>query len=74
MYKINFKCQSCSEDFNVSIYNMINKNGISCPNCSNELPNNALQHIKTVASSLQEYLKAERGKEAEEKHFKVTIQ
>lgn len=53
---------------------MLKKDSIICPNCSNSLPEESFSHVKSVATALEEYGKAEMGRDNEFKHFVLTIQ
>ncbi len=74
MYTFHFKCQTCNEEFNVQFRYMLKKESIICPNCSNTLPDESFKHLKAVATSLEEYGKAEMGRDSEFKHFNFSIQ
>lgn len=74
MYDFNFKCRKCNGQFKVQFRYMIQKDSITCPNCSNTLPEDAFRHVKVVATSLEEYGKLELDKRNEFKHFDLSIQ
>lgn len=74
MYTFHFKCQTCNEQFNVEFKYMLKKDSIICPNCSNSLPEESFSHVKSIATALEEYGKAEMGRDNEFKHFVLTIQ
>ena len=74
MYNFYFKCQNCSEEFNVQFKYMLKKESVVYPNCSNTLPEEAFKYIKAVATSLEEYGKAEMRGDSKFKHFNFSIQ
>ncbi|MGF7429614.1 hypothetical protein PQV03_02290 [Thermoanaerobacterium thermosaccharolyticum] len=56
--KIHFKCHSCGEEFNVEAKNLLKKQSLECPNCSNNFNalnklNNAVQNIEEAKSMLE---------------------
>lgn len=57
MTRFSFMCNECEEKFNVEFRYLLEKEHISCPNCSNTLSDDALKHLKTIATSLNEYEK-----------------
>lgn len=74
MRKFGFTCQNCNEQFNVDFEYMLKKESLVCPNCSNSLPEESFSHVKSIATALEEYGKAEMGRDNEFKHFVLTIQ
>ena len=50
----NFKCGTCSETFNVYDKNLVKKDSLICPNCSNKLPDEVFQKLKSAAELLVE--------------------
>lgn len=57
MNRFSFSCGKCSEQFNVEFGYLLEKEHVCCPNCSNTLPDDALKHLKTIVTSLNEYEK-----------------
>lgn len=75
MEKFHFTCKNCGEQFNVEFEYMPKKEVLTCPNCSNTLPDDSFKHLKTVVTSLKEYDKSKVHNHKEnENHFDVTIQ
>lgn len=70
MNRFSFSCGICGEQFNVEFGYLLEKEHVSCPNCSNTLSDDALNHLKTIVKSLNEYEKIcdeQRG------YFAITI-
>ena len=70
MTKFHFLCGKCEEQFNVEFEYLLEKEHVSCPNCSNTLSDDALKHLKTIAISLKEY---EKICEEQKGYFTMTI-
>lgn len=74
MHKFSFTCHTCSEQFNVEFKYILNKDSLVCPNCSNTLPDDAFQKLKTIVTSLTEYEQSGVHNCMEKaNHFAVTI-
>lgn len=74
MERFKFTCNECEEQFSVEFKYMLKKEALVCPNCSNTLSDDALQHLKTIVSSIEEYEKIGADKCAEHsKHFFMTL-
>lgn len=70
MTKFSFSCGKCEEQFNVEFGYLLEKEHVCCPNCSNTISDDALKHLKTIATSLKEY---EKICEEHREHFTMTI-
>lgn len=60
MKTFHFLCNNCQEQFNVQMKYLLKKDSIVCPNCSIALPDDTFKHLKSVASSLDEYQKCSK--------------
>ncbi len=50
-----FTCNKCLESFNVQSKYLVQKERLICPNCSNQLPDNVFEKLKSAAQALNEY-------------------
>lgn len=75
MEKFCFTCMTCNEKFNVEFKHMLKKDALVCPNCSNTLPDDVFQHLKTIATSIKAYESSWVDNLMEKSnHFDMTIQ
>ena len=70
MTKFSFSCGKCEEKFNVNFGYFLKKENLSCPNCSNTIPDNSFKRLKTIAESIKEY---EKDCDGNEECFTVEI-
>ena len=49
-----FECCTCGETFRVFDDNLVKKDSLICPNCSNQLPDDVFQKLKAAAKLLLE--------------------
>lgn len=49
-----FTCATCDESFNVYSNNLVKKDCLICPNCSNRLPDEVFHKLKTATELLIE--------------------
>lgn len=50
----NFTCATCSESFNIHFKNIIKKDTLICPNCSNKLPDELFGKLQSATKLLME--------------------
>lgn len=50
--KVNFTCNTCSENFFIEDKFISKKSKIICPNCGSEFPNEALINLQSAVESL----------------------
>ncbi len=76
MRTYNFECFNCSCKFNVESKYLVQKENLTCPNCSFTLPDNIFESLKTAAKALEEYDKNHPDITMDEppKHFNLDIQ
>lgn len=46
-----FHCNTCEEKFNIYFENLYDKDTISCQNCGNQIPDEAIKSLKTFSNA-----------------------